>query len=231
MVLWHALVGPVDHLHRLLELDAAAVVLVDADVEHEALAAQELEALDEVVRQARPVGLVLEQVAEAPDLGPGVAGGLAHALNVALHDGGPAGQGRPRDVGGAQRGVLLGVALAVPRLAGGDAPDPVDLHQRVLPAAAVPGAGLEVDLAVRLEEDEALDRRGRGRDGRLVLLQGVLLGQGPVGLAPCQRLQLRLWVQVDVGVDDGNLRSHDGIYCFAIELKTGMQMGVPFCLF
>lgn len=208
LVLGHAVVRAVDHLDDLLELRPAAVVLVDAQVEHEAPAAQQLQALDELVRQHRPARLVLQQVPEPPDFRPALAGFLLDQVEIPLHDGGPARQRRPGDVRGAQRRVLGGVALPRLGLARGDALQPRDLHQRVLPPAAVPLPGRQVVLPVRLQEDEA---PGRGaRAGGLVLVQRVLLAQRVVRRAPRQRVHLGLGVEVDVGVDDGDIGSHIG---------------------
>lgn len=202
VLLRDAVVGAVDHLDDLVELLLPAATLVDGHLEDEAAAAEQLEAVDEVLVQHGAVGLVLQQVAKALDLGPGVGGGVADAVEVALQDGGPAGDRRPGDHGEAQGGVAGAVALAVGGLAEGEAAHPGDLRKRLLPAGAVGGARGEVVLAVGLDDDEA-QQRGRRLGGAAVLVDRVLAGEVMVRAAPGEGGGLVGGVEVDVGVDDG----------------------------
>jgi hypothetical protein len=79
-----SLVRTINHLHRLLQLRPSPTMLVKLDVEHQPLAAEQLEALDEVVRQARPVLLVLQHEPHPLDQLPRARArrllGLAHVL-------------------------------------------------------------------------------------------------------------------------------------------------------
>lgn len=177
-------------------------MLVDTNVKNEPAAAEQLDALDELVLQHGPVRLVLHQVPEALDPGPRVARLLPDAVEVALHDLDAARQGRPGDDAQAELGVVGRVALTLARLPEGDAPDPRHLGQGGLPAGAVGGARLEVVLAVRLDEDEAEQRGRRGR--RLaVLVDRALAAEGVLRAAPGEGVVLGGRVEVDVGVDDG----------------------------
>lgn len=78
--------GAVNHLDGLVQLDASTSVLVDAEVEDEAPLAEDLEARDKVVLEGSPVRLVLKEVAEALDLGPGFRPGRLFGLGEVLFE-------------------------------------------------------------------------------------------------------------------------------------------------
>ena len=191
--------GAVNHLDQLLELGAAAAVLVDADVKDEAAPAEQADALDEAVAQGGAGGLVLQQVPEPLDAGPGGGAGrllgrgevLGQAVG-AEHDGGPG------DDGEAEVGVVRGESpVGRAGLVGDDAAGEGELGEGVGP---VLGGG--VALAGGLDEDEA-GQVGRGTGGGAELGDRVLACYGAVGGPPGQGLGLGGRVEVDVGVDDG----------------------------
>ncbi len=216
---------PIDHLDRLLQLDAAPLVLVDAEIEHQPLAAQELQPRDELVLEHRAVGLILHQVPDALDLVPDRAGRGLGLLEVLLEPGGAQHDGRPGDDAEAQLGVRGSVTLALARLARRDAPQPGDLLERVGPVARV---GV---LAVRLQEHEALQVGRRARRGR-VLLERVLLAQRAVGRVPGERVQLGLGEEVDVRIDDGDRSTFCGHIegCDGCFLAGSWEISVRLCL-
>ncbi|TLD21099.1 hypothetical protein PspLS_08857 [Pyricularia sp. CBS 133598] len=159
--------------------------------------AQKPHGLDKLLRQPRRRRLVLQQVAETLDLGPSC--GASHLLGlpqILLDFGGAEVHGGPGDYTQTQWRILWGVALVVPRLAVGDAGQPLDLHQRELP---VPAFIIE---PVCLEKDEAL-QVGRGTGRSAVLGQRVALAEWVVRRVPLEGFQLGLWVEVDVGIHDG----------------------------
>lgn len=84
MVLLHALVGAVNHLDGLVQLDSSASVLVNTEVEDEAPLAEDLETRDEVILKGNPMRFVLDEVAEALDLGPGFRPGRLFGLGEVL---------------------------------------------------------------------------------------------------------------------------------------------------
>ncbi|TLD12071.1 uncharacterized protein PgNI_03354 [Pyricularia grisea] len=168
----------VDHGYELIQLLPPPTMLVHTGIKDEPLFAQKPHGLDKLLRQPRPGRLVLQQV--LLDLG----GAEVH--------------GGPGDYAQAQRRILWGVTLAVPRLAVGDAGQPLHLHQRELPVSTF------IVEPVRLEKDEAL-QVGGGTGRGAVLGQRVALAERAVWRVPLEGFQLGLWVEVDVGINDGKV--------------------------
>ncbi|QBZ57077.1 hypothetical protein PoMZ_01998 [Pyricularia oryzae] len=187
----------VDHGHELIQLLSPPAMLINTGIKNEPLFAQKPHGLDKLLRQARCRRLVLQQVAETLDLGPGSRPGhLLSLLQILLDLGGAEVHGGPGDDAQAQVGILWGVALAVPRLAVDDAGQPLDLHQWELPVPAF------IVEPVCLEKDEAL-QVGGGAGRVAVLGQRVALAERVVGRVPLEGFQLGLWVEMNVGVHDG----------------------------
>lgn len=219
LFLGHPVVSLVNHGEELVELLLPSAVVVHAHLEDEALPPEQLQALDELVVQHGAVGLVLDEVPEAPDLGPRLARRLPDGVEVPLHGLGAARYGGPGHDAQAELAVLGRevVALRLVGLPQREPADAADLGQGLLPAGAVGGARGQVVRHVRLDVDEA--EEGGRRLGRLLVLVHVVvgLGEGVLLVGPVEVGHVAGAEEVDVGVNDGEdelLFRHGGRFFF-----------------